>query len=78
MGTMVHKLVFGILSGIIAVLAAMAIAYDKGYEKAKLICEQEKNELIIKNEIEKSQIMAKIRQKSPVERRKDLSRYVIR
>lgn len=53
-----------------------SIAYNKGYSAAKTQYEKEKIALIQQNEREKADIIAKIRKKSPVERRKALGKYV--
>ena len=77
MVTMVQRLAICITICIISVLLAMAFVYHKGYSRAELECIQQKNDLIIQHEAEKNEIIAKIHKKSPVERRKELSRYVI-
>lgn len=66
--------------GVIAISAVLlyGYAYNKGYKTAENRYQKEKLELIIKKEREKDEIMAKIREKSPIERRKELNRYVIK
>ena len=61
---------------ILAVFLLLVGAYNKGYVAADNTCKKEKLELIIKKEVEKDAILAKIREKSPQERRKALSKYV--
>ena len=75
--TMVQRLVIGIGITMFVCVLAMGVAYNRGYKAAELECEKQTNDLIIRHEIEKKQIIAKIREKSPVERRKELSRYVM-
>ncbi len=74
---MLQKIVISFTIGIIILFLTALTAYNKGSKTATLICEKEKNELIIQHNTEKDAIIAKIRKKSPVERRKELSRYVI-
>lgn len=62
-----------ILSGFLLICGV----YQRGYDKAQALCEQEKHELAVQYETEKNDILSQVYKKSPVERRKELERYVI-
>jgi len=63
---------------ILACFVLSLFAYHKGYQTANFQCEKEKIELIQQKESEKTDIIAKTRKKSSVERRKALGKYVIK
>ena len=77
MGAILSKYVFPFVVLGLALCLLFYAVYNRGYEAADNRCQKEKLEIIVTKEQEKNEIMAQIRQKSPVERRKALSRYVI-
>ena len=77
MATILSRTIIRICGVIVAGFVLSVFAYNKGYNAAENRCQKEKLELIIKKEVEKEAIIAEIRKKSPVERRKALKQYVI-
>lgn len=77
MATILYRYLGYIGVVILACFILSIFAYHKGYQTANIQCQKEKIELIQQKEQEKADIVAKIRKKSPVERRKALGRYVI-
>lgn len=78
MATILYRNLLYLGMAIIACLLLLVCVYNKGYSAAENRCQKEKLELIIQKEVEKEAIVAEIRKKSPVERRKALKRYVIK
>ena len=78
MATILSRYLLPVGMALLAIFLLLVGVYNKGYQTADNACKKEKLELIIKKEVEKDAILKKIREKSPVERRKDLARYVIK
>ena len=78
MVTILSRHLFPIIILVISLFLLLVGAYNKGYSNAETRFQKEKLELIVKKELEKEAIIAKIREKSPIERRKELGRYVIK
>lgn len=72
-----YDYIFGAIVLILAGFLFVCNVYQRGYDKAQALCEQEKQELAIQYESEKNGILSQVYKKSPADRRKELERYVI-